>query len=421
MRTYCTLFISILLSITSISAQKKDSLKITDLIPHTHYFTIENGQFQGDGKAFLEAEMAKHQYVLLGEYHGSSLISQFTETLIPVLAKNDFNTFAIEVGPISGQILSELSTDPKQTTERLLDFNSRYYVQEEDYSYMAIPFFKYIEDAQFLSAAAAHDWALMGLDQEFIYGYEPLIDRLFQNLNQQQQDQLKTQYLMVKDSLSTYYALEASGDEDLAVLVYHSSLIASFLEQSTQANPDNQAIADAIRATTQIYYYNATRKYLQCNSSRIDYMKENLRKGFERLDFDLRQDKMLLKMGGVHTARGFSWLSLFEIGNTLSELANYHGNTSLHINFSSRYYEEDGQVIDRLADTESYTYRYKDILQLAKPDAWTIIDLRPLKYNLFYARKFLVSDLIQDVFKQHDWVILPPVERESKRNFVLRE
>ncbi|MEM9886295.1 MAG: hypothetical protein AAF849_10405 [Bacteroidota bacterium] len=420
MQTYFILFISILFA-TNLKAQNKDSLKIEDFQPHTYYFTIEGGQFKGDGKSFLEAEAAKHQYVLLGEYHGSAQISKFTESLIPVLAKNNFNTFALEVGPISGQILAELSKNADATTRRLHDFNSQYYVDEEGDYYNAIPFFRHKEDANFLSKAAEYDWNLLGLDQEFIFGYFPLIDRIFSNLNQQQKKQIQAQYLEVKDSLNAYYALESSGEGDLATLVYQSKLIEDFLQKTSTRNTENQAIADAIRATTEIYYYNSTRKYLKCNSTRIDYMKQNLRKGLERINFDIRKDKMLLKMGGIHTARGFSWLALYEIGNTLNELANYHGNTTLHISFNSRYWEEDGKIVDGLADKEGYTYRYKDFLQMAKKDQWVILDLRPMKYKMFYSRNFLVSDLVKDVFEQHDLIILAPTEREATNNFTLRE
>src|SRR3712207_9532180 len=83
-------------------------------------------------------------------------------------------------------------------------------------------------------------------------------------------------------------------------------------------------------------------------------MKKNLAEGFAKLKFDLKKDKMLLKMGAVHTGRGFSDLSLFEIGNTLSELAAFHGNRSLHIVFGSRFYfAANGQEIDSLADARS--------------------------------------------------------------------
>ncbi|MEL6942872.1 MAG: hypothetical protein AAFO82_09405 [Bacteroidota bacterium] len=414
--------LALLLFCLNLSAQKKrDSIKIDDLKPYTYHFDIIDGKFVGAGKDFLEKEAALHQYILLGEYHGSYRISEFTNALIPILAKEDFNTFALEVGPISGKILSEFSKDPKSTTTHLQNFNSQYYIDEEGDYYCAIPFFEHKEDAQFLTQAAQHNWNLLGLDQEFIYGYEPLIDRLYENTSTAEQQQWSALYKEVKDSLVAYYALEASGEQDLAVLMHDSPLMKRFLETFSPLNPENPAIVDAIVATTQIYYYNATQQYMDCNRTRIEYMKKNLRKGFEHINFDLKNDKLLLKMGGVHTARGLSWLSLYEIGNTLNELANFHGNTSLHLSFQSRFYEEKGETIDVLENPKSYGSRYKDFLQMGKADQWTIIDLRPLKTKFFYGRKYIVSDMIRDVFEQHDIIIIPKTDIEPSLNFVLRE
>lgn len=406
----------------NLSAQKKrDSIKVEDLKPYTYHFDIVDGEFVGAGAEFLEKEAALHQYILLGEYHGSYRISEFTNALIPVLAAENFNTFALEVGPISGKILSEFAEDAQSTTKHLHDFNSQYYIDEEGDYYGAIPFFEHQEDAQFLTQAAKHDWNLLGLDQEFIYGYEPLIDRMYKNASTADQKKFATFYKKVKDTLVAYYALESSGEQDLAVLMHESPLMKQFLETFSPLHSESPAIADAIIATTQIYYYNATRRYFDCNSTRIEYMKKNLREGFERINFDISKDKMLLKMGSVHTARGFSWLSLFEIGNTLNELANFHGNTTLHLSFQSRFYEEEGKEVDALDNPKSYGSRYKDLLQMAKADQWTIIDLRPLKSKFFYARKYLTSDQMKDIFKQHDVIIIPKKDVEPSLNFVLRE
>ena len=57
---------------------------------------------------------------------------------------------------------------------------------------------------------------------------------------------------------------------------------------------------------------------------------------------------------------------------------------------------------------------------MAKKDQWVILDLRPLKTKMFYARKFLVTDIIKDVFEKQDVIILAPTEKDTKLNFTLR-
>ena len=176
------IFLFLLFS-TALFAQK-DSLQVADFEPYTYHFTIENGSISGDGKAFLEAELSKPQYVLLGEYHGSYHISKLTTALVPILAKNDFNTFALEVGPVSGEMLSEFAKEATTTIQQLYDFNSQYYTDDEGDYFSPIPFFEYVEDAEFLAQAADNNWQLIGLDQEFIFGYEPLLDRMYEQLSE---------------------------------------------------------------------------------------------------------------------------------------------------------------------------------------------------------------------------------------------
>lgn len=74
-------------------------------------------------------------------------------------------------------------------------------------------------------------------------------------------------------------------------------------------------------------------------------MKQNLAASFERVKFDLRKDRLLLKMGGVHTGGGFSPLSLFEIGNTLSErLPPFTATARLHVNFGTKFFTAGGAL-----------------------------------------------------------------------------
>jgi hypothetical protein len=125
---------------------------------------------------------------------------------------------------------------------------------------------------------------------------------------------------------------------------------------------------------------------------------------------------MLLKMGGVHTGRGFSPLSLFEMGNALSELAELNGNRSLHVNFTSRYYVDGGKEIDALDNSKGFLYRFQPLLQMAKKDEWTIIDLRPLREAVFYHRKYEMDAVLLEWFRQHDIVIIPKLEKDLTLN-----
>lgn len=402
-----------------IFAQEKPPLTEKDLEKNTYYFEISDNKLIGDGAKFLTDEISKHQYVLLGEYHGSHQISVFTKAVIPVLHDAGCRTFALEIGPISSEILGEMSQDSAKTIENLNAFNSKYYLQTKNRTFTPIPFFSSIEDAEFLAEARKRNWNLIGLDQEFSFSYVPLIQKMFENLNAKKKAGLKPLYEKVVSLINSFYRASIDEGKSQYKAILDSKEVNDFLEKAAENNLKNKRIADAIRFTTDIYYMNddKIRKYWAANSGRVNYMKKNLSEGFAKLKFDTKKDKMLLKMGGVHTGKGFSPLSLFEIGNTLSELAAFNGNKSLHINFNSRFYMDNGKEVDDLADTKGFGYRFRALLQMSKKDKWTVIDLRPMRPNVFYARKYNLDEIILEIFKNHDLYIMPPMDIDPKPNY----
>lgn len=176
------IFISLICGFFPITAQEKPGLSVKDLEKHSFYFDISDNRLVGDGAKFLTDEIKQSQYVLLGEYHGSSRISEFTKAVIPIFHEAGCRTFALEIGPVSAEILSELSNDADRTVSNLKNFNSNYYVSDKTRTFTAIPFFTNVEDAQFLAEARKRKWNLLGLDQEFSFSYLPLMARIYANL-----------------------------------------------------------------------------------------------------------------------------------------------------------------------------------------------------------------------------------------------
>jgi erythromycin esterase-like protein len=414
------LAISLLMSAaTPLWAQTKAKLSEQDLAAHTYYFDIVDNKLTGPGGEFLAAEIRRSQYVLLGEYHGSLRISEFTKALIPLFHEAGCRHFGLEVGPVSAEILSELAQDPAQIKRNLHEFNTKFLVTMPKRTLTAIPFFSYVEDADFLAEARKRGWSLSGFDQEFAFSYRPLLERLYNNLKPQKKKELAGLYQEAVTTVNNAYETDSKGGQRSYITLQESAVYNLFLAAAAEKNPANRRIADALRKTTEIYAMNVLRKYYENNGTRIEYMKQNLRESFARLKFDLRQDKMLLKMGGVHTGRGFSPLAFFEIGNTLSELAKFHGNSSLHIDFGSRFYIEDGKEIDGLDDPKGFTYRFQPFLQMSKKDKWTVIDLRPLREAVFYRDKFEFSSNVLEIFKNHDLYLMPPLDKDPTPNYVV--
>ena len=410
----CPFFI---LTVFSIGINAQDTLSIEDLTPYTYTFDIENGKLTGAGGRFLMEEVSKAQFTMIGEYHSSLRISELTEAMIPVLDHVGYKTLVLEVGPTTGQFLNGLTVN---TEERLKEVNEKYLIKEEDgYINTPIPFFENVEDASFLSEAKKNKWNVIGIDQEFIHGYKMLMEMMFEHLNDAQKSQHLELYKEAGDSLDHYYAKDIDGEMNFSIAVANSAVINKFLFEMSIA-PKNQEIIEALKASNHIYRLNAERQWFENNSTRIKYMKHQLRAQLAANNFNLENDKLLIKMGGYHLSKGFSPLGLYEVGNTLNEIAEFNGHSALNITFSNRFYMEDGAMVDILNSKNKYDQRLKDLNRMGKKDEWVVIDLRPMVKGHFYRPvKFKFNENIEGLVKKYDLLIIPKIEMDPTPNYDL--
>ncbi len=408
------------LLIFSISVKGQDSLNVDLLSKISHSFVLKEGEISGDGKEFLEEELASSQFTMLGEYHGSKNISLFTKAIIPFLDQNGYRHFALEVGPISAQVLSELTSNPSKSIEHLHDFHSQYSYLDDGYYYFAMPFFENLEDAQFLNDARARKWNLMGIDQEFIFSFEMLWDRIFEKMSTSNKELYRNRHVALRDSISTFTTAEADGSGSFTILFRASKEVLDYLE-ILKKDENVKEIVDAILKTIEIYGYYDDRKYYQNNKVRIDYMKKQLALQMMDKDFDLKKDKMMIKMGSVHLSKGRSPLGLLDVGNTLNELAAFNGNKVINISFMNRYVMEDGETKDYLEENSKYLKDYFHLLQMGKKDEWVVIDLRRLhKGIVYYPVRHLVTEKVKDLISRYDLLIITPIEKEGTPNYSLK-
>lgn len=408
--TFISLFTIVLSWLSALSVLSQDSLSIDQLLPLTFAFDIENGALTGEGGAFLRREMANAQFTMLGEYHGSKRISEFTEAIIPILDRAGYKTLVAEVGPITGQILDTLNADVHTA---LREIYANYAVIEDDgYVNTPFPFFEYVEDANFLREVKRRDWRIHGIDQEYYFCHHMLIDLMYANLGAETQRRLSGLYRELIDSLDAYVQSDLEGDRDLAVSLESSAVYRDFV--STAATTEaNEAIRDALDASNHMYWLYAQKQWFENNSTRIRYMKEQLATQLKGAGFNWAEDKLLIKMGGYHLSKGFSPLGLYEVGSTLNELAEIHGNTALNIAFSTRFYVDEGEIIDVLETGNAYRERLRDLIQMGREEEWVVIDLRPMVKGHFYRpTTYRFNEHIEDLVKRYDLLIIPKWESD---------
>ena len=389
-----------------------------DLVPHTYRFDVLYGKLSttgsgGDGAAFLRGELQRHAVVLLGEYHDSQAVSEFARALVPRLHDAGFRNLGLEVGPTAAALLDECARSAVGTIAALAGHNTRYAVPAGDESYTAIPFFGNVADAEFLAEAVSRDWNLFGIDQEALYGLQPLLDRILESLDGDAALRLRPLFEEARAALDEVYRAGSGGGEHVVLTLPRCAPLETFLSAaaSEPSGAEAAAIATDIRTSLEIYRLYGINDWWNSNRLRIRHMKTNLQRALRAHDLDLAEDRLFMKLGAVHTARGLTFLCNYEVGNTLSELADLHGRSTLHMCFMSRYTLEDGALVDGLKDDP----RYEVLRDLGRADHWTLVDLRPLKKAVYYDH-LTTEPFVKEIFMQHDLVIIPAAEEPPTRN-----
>jgi hypothetical protein len=112
----------------------------------------------GNNAEMLGQVARSHQFVLLGEQHGTAETAQFARALWRLLTQAGFAHLGIETGPATAGILEQAAAAGPQ---QLVELAGRYF--------FSIPFFYWQEEMELLTVGPdSIPPRLWGLDQEFI-------------------------------------------------------------------------------------------------------------------------------------------------------------------------------------------------------------------------------------------------------------
>ncbi len=384
------------------------------------YFTINHGKILGTGKPVITKLFKESQFVILGELHNSKQTSYLVNSLVPIMAENQFSTSAFEVGPNTAEILKRLSSPWSETVEHLKKFNSKYYhprIQRE-----VIPFFGGVEDAEFLRTMAKYKMHFWGLDQEYYYSifyFTDEIERLLisDNLNSDKirelkvhLDQLVEKWMLARPTLKKEGKADAifeSISEDPAFIEYCKAV------EKTQ---NNQAITilNDLKVSWNIY----------CNwrkgshQDRISYMRNNFLKKYKEAD----SPKVFVKVGQMHASQIIS-NAAYDLGHLLENMAVKNGSVCTNINSAVRYHNYSGEMQDNMKSESIKIKREKVFLQFGKKSEWTLIDLKSIRNDLLENLIYLPQNgdfhRIRELIEGYDFQLILPLDDGVTPNLIV--
>lgn len=399
----------------------QDTVSYAHVAPYVTHFTLENGQMQGSGAELLQREFAESQFVCLGEYHGSQQLGAFTTAALRALKPLGFEYFAVETGPYSAQKLMQLAAIANQTEERLFAFNEKYYQSTKE---IMIPFFTGKEDAQFLAEASKQGYQLWGLDQEFLYSCFYLFDELLA-LSAEAENIVE----ITEAHRAAYDFAKAELEKDQTEKRYpfcknllSSTKINAFFNVLDSHQADIALIIEGLKESWEIYanYYPNRNQNLE---DRAKLMKRHFAEAYRQAQrAGNKQPKVFIKMGSYHTMRGNTPNSVYDIGNMVHEIANLNQTKDLNIGVLGRFFfdNEENKVMDNLDYNSQWVKNFTPFYQAAQQDAWTIIDLRKLKYDWING-KYIFNWHLKNRMESFDLLLIPPVDYDPVPNYTVSE
>lgn len=366
-------------------------------------FTLDDQHhFADNAQTQWQSWIGDHQFVGIAEIHNSKQLSLFTTALLPLLEEQGFRYFALEQGPNVVAILNELAADT--TTDMgsgIKQLNRQY--GKKSLSKTPFIFANKVKDAVFLQQASELGFTFWGIDQEFSYAYEMLLDRLhtLQSRTGQNQEAL---YLAAKKLVHKNQFKKKVKGQPVYCWYQENEVINDYLN-SFQQNPEAMKLIADLRKSWDIYCKAVTGG--GSNQDRADYMKENFEDYYAKAGEDA---KVLLKLGNVHLTHSLSPFYVDDMGKMLHEKAEQNGTGFLSIRHLMAYQNGKSNV------GKSGWQSVGMFLQLGRKTEWTVVDLRPFRKQLADG-SIKANEKYTYEIMNYDLLLLPPDDSFDQPNY----
>ena len=280
----------------------QDTLIQELLIDNTLQFNFNGKEFKGDGWDYIQNEVRESSNVLLGEDHFSNEIPLFTKAIFDI---KSFDNFFIEVDPYSAEIIVESIQDSINQKE----FHENY---KDLFSFYALK-----PEFDLLEHIVKSGTNVLGADQIVAYA-----DRLiFNNLkNKSKNDTARQIYSDITEQSKLH--LDAFLSDPRNPMYFMTAKFEHQLNMidSLSISSEEKVIIEEIRKSISIYKSGG-------HTKRIQLIKHHLMKNYPAW----KNSQNLFKYGAMHMSRGESFLTIYDIGNMVANIAESSYEKSYHI------------------------------------------------------------------------------------------
>ena len=397
------LLLPALLGLALSRAQAQDTTFVRLLRTNAYPLTARGAQLSGPGWDKLQASIAKSQFVLVGEDHGTAQIPQFTQAVARELQPAAFVT---EIDRYQASNLTRLTAAP--------GFPTAYMKATPG----ALSFFSWGEEYELAQQLRAQKAQIIGIEQVGLF----TLGRFFEQLAGQVKSKTTRAYLEQRGAAyqrhdNSQFRTEGQG---YSMLVQQQSAPDSLVAMTKSESPEVRRMVQEYLLSYLIYKDKVPD--LRSHQARINLMKRNLLEALRPLAPQPGQPlpKLLFKFGANHMARGISpWMGNTDVGNLALNLADAQDARSLHLLVMGR---EGKQVNGFNFDNPSKSVKaykldgaeFQPFVDLAPGTDWRVFDLRPARRALLNGKLMLTNQTLANLLIGYDYFVLASATTASR-------
>jgi len=364
-----------------------------NLLENAHRFKLnENNAFPDSTRALWKDLIGESRMVGIAEKHHFTELNKFTGALLPVLNEIGFEIFALELGPNSAEILNEHASESIPLSESIRNLNRKYGAKSA--SKTPLVFVNRKSDMYFMDQAQDLGFEFWGLDQEYVYSYEMLLDRMDSIAGNNSDTKL---FAEAREAIHKNIFKSKVKGKSIYCWYQSNKVLMDYLNS---VNPQAQKIADDIRTSWDIYCKEASGIY--ASQQRADYMKSN----FDSYIGKGKDQKVVLKMGNIHLTHDVSPFGVDDLGKHITDKAEAEDWQYLNIRFFNPYlngkYQGDKSSLEILKS-------------IGVKDQWTVVDLRPIR-ALIMIKELKANDPYLYELMNYDILLLAPDDNYDNEN-----
>jgi len=365
----------------------------------TYHFSIQGDIFRGKGADTLKKYIQQSQFFMLGEEHNMKELQDFTASVIPLLKSSGYRHLALEIGPVAATKLTAVY----RSSEGLAALNTKYF---QYLNGAPFGFFEGKEEEWFSNRAFENGFDVWGIDFENYNASLFIIDELFEQ--SRKSSELSEMYNNSRRLIIDAYKRDRSEKKhQLATTLLNSEPIKSFFNKVSTTSKLREIIRQQI-LSWQIYEQQGKGNWYP----RVENMKANFVKSYQRAAAKEKKPKVFIKMGAVHIARGTSSSGFQELGNMVFELSNLNATKSFSVISFARYrIDAKGETVDLLEEEDA------ELLKYTLTDSWSLIDLNRLRKDAVEGRMKLSKEMMA-YMQKFDMMLIPPATKYMEPNYL---